>query len=143
MSEAPQTGQTHKPMWKKPLRRFLKNWYRRHRHPFNLGIHLLGIPLAFYGVVRLCQADWYWGSGAFVLGYVLQYIGHVVEGNDLGEWAAVKRMLGLPYVSISPRWQQEEASTPAPVAHAPSPIGPPHCSAITPDPEPVHSTSNR
>jgi hypothetical protein len=28
-----------------------------------------------------------------------------VEGNDVGEWAAVKRLFGLPYVSISPRWQ--------------------------------------
>ena len=46
------------------------------------------------------------GRRRFVLGYVLQYLGHCVEGNDLGEWAGIKRLLGWPYVAISPRWQQ-------------------------------------
>jgi hypothetical protein len=41
------------------------------------------------------------------LGYALQFVGHLVEGNDMGEWVAIKRVLGLPYVSISSRWQQE------------------------------------
>ena len=50
-------------------------------------------------------------SWAIILGYVLQYVGHCVEGNDLGEWAGVKRLLGLPYVGISPRWQTGEAGT--------------------------------
>jgi hypothetical protein len=95
---------------RRPLRRILRNWLQRHRHPFNFWIHLLGIPLAVAGVVLVFFVPWYWGLAAFVLGYVLQYMGHVVEGNDVGEWAAIKRLLGLPYVSISPRWEQ--ASTP-------------------------------
>jgi uncharacterized membrane protein YGL010W len=90
------------------LRKVLRNWRERHRHPFNFAIHLIGIPMAVTGVVLLFFLDWYWGVGAFVLGYVLQWIGHLVEGNDVGEWAGIKRMLGLPYVSISPRWQQEQ-----------------------------------
>jgi len=40
----------------------------------------------------------------------LQYIGHLAEGNDLGEWAAIKRLLGLPYVGIAPRWNPEDPS---------------------------------
>jgi hypothetical protein len=40
----------------------------------------------------------------------LQWIGHRVEGNDLGEWAAIKRMLGLAYVGVAPRWRQDEPS---------------------------------
>ena len=96
---------------RRPLRRALYNWLERHQHPFNRGIHFLGIPLAFGGValfVWLPWDEWYWGVLAFVGGYVLQWIGHLVEGNDLGEWAAIKRMLGLPYVGISPRWQSQE-----------------------------------
>jgi hypothetical protein len=89
----------------RPLRRILKNWLERHRHPFNFWIHLVGIPLAVAGVILLFFVPWY-GALAFILGYVLQYVGHRVEGNDLGEWAAIKRLLGLPYVSISPRWQK-------------------------------------
>jgi len=55
-------------------------------------------------------SDWYWGAAAFVLGYVLQWIGHRVEGNDLGEWAAIKRLLGLPYVAIAPKANDSQAA---------------------------------
>lgn len=92
------------------LRKVLRNWRERHRHPFNFAIHLVGIPLTVVGVALLFVLDWYWGVGLFVLGYFLQYVGHLVEGNDLGEWAGIKRLLGLPYVAISPRWQQAGAS---------------------------------
>jgi len=95
---------------RRPLRRILRNWRKRHRHPFNFAIHLVGIPLAVAGVVLLFYADWYWGVAAFVVGYLLQYWGHCVEGNDLGEWAGVKRMLGLPYVSIAPQYEESVRS---------------------------------
>jgi hypothetical protein len=91
---------------RRPLRRILKNWRLRHQHPFNFWIHMIGIPMAVAGVVMLFYYPWYYGASAFVLGYILQYVGHRVEGNDLGEWAGIKRMLGLPYVSISPRFQK-------------------------------------
>jgi hypothetical protein len=95
------------PLRRRPLRRLLGNWRLRHQHPFNFGIHLLGIPLAVAGVALLFVADgWPWGLGGIGLGYLLQYAGHKVEGNDVGEWAAVKRLLGLPYVSIAPRYQR-------------------------------------
>jgi hypothetical protein len=87
------------------LRRTLRNWQERHRLPFNFAIHLIGIPLALAGLVLLFFA-WPWGLGALVLGYFLQYLGHRAEGNDVGEWAAVKRLVGLPYVGIAPRWQR-------------------------------------
>ena len=67
---------------------------------------MIGIPLAVIGVVLFFFVPWYWALTTFLLGYVLQYLGHRVEGNDVGEWAGIKRMLGLPYVSISPRWQE-------------------------------------
>jgi hypothetical protein len=104
MSEPNQTSEQAGRRW--PLRRIIRNWLQRHRNPFNFWIHLIGIPLAVAGVVLLFFLDWYWGVGAIVLGYLFQYVGHLVEGNDLGEWAAIKRLLGLPYVGISPRYQQ-------------------------------------
>src|SRR6516165_9808911 len=80
------------------LRRVLRNWLERHRHPFNRGIHLLGIPAALVVAPVLLFAlpwdEWYWAALACVGGYALQWIGHRVEGNDLGEWAGVKRLLG-------------------------------------------------
>jgi uncharacterized membrane protein YGL010W len=87
----------------------------RHQHPVNFWIHLIGIPLAVLGVALFFVAEWYWGLAAFVSGYLLQYVGHRVEGNDLGEWAAIKRMVGLPHVGISPRFQRPQPSAERPL----------------------------
>jgi hypothetical protein len=100
-----------------PLRRFVRrsvgNWLERHQLAFNFWVHMIGIPMALIGVLLLATPlAWYWGVGAFVLGYLLQWIGHLAEGNDLGEWAGIKRLLGLPYVGISPRWQKQPESLP-------------------------------
>jgi hypothetical protein len=96
-----------------PFRRFaghrLALWLARHRHPLNLAIHLIGIPMAVTGVVLLFFHPW-WGLGYVIGGYFLQYIGHQVEGNDVGEWAGIKKLLGLPYVGVSPRWEKPDLS---------------------------------
>lgn len=84
------------------LRRRWRSWRERHQHSFNFAIHLLGIPLALAGVVLLFFQAWYWGGAALLAGYGLQYLGHAVEGNDVGEWAAIKRLLGLPYIAVAP-----------------------------------------
>ena len=91
---------------RRPLRRIIRNWRERHRNSFNFWIHMIGIPMAVLGVVLLCLQYWVAGAACFVGGYFLQYVGHRVEGNDVGEWAAIKRMLGLPYVGIAPSAQQ-------------------------------------
>jgi Protein of unknown function (DUF962) len=94
---------------RRALRRGLANWLERHQHPFNRAIHLAGIPLALVvAPVLLFAAPWYWAALAFVGGYVLQWIGHRVEGNDVGEWAAIKRCLGWPYVAVAPRRQKRD-----------------------------------
>lgn len=81
-----------------------RNWLLRHQNSFNFAIHMVGIPLAFAGVPLLFLADWYWGVGAIVGGYFLQWVGHRVEGNDVGELIPFKRMLGLPVVAIAPQY---------------------------------------
>ena len=85
-----------------------RNWLARHQDAFNFWIHLLGIPLAVAGVVLLFLAEWYWGVGAIVAGYFLQWMGHRVEGNDVGELIPLKRLLGLPVVPIAPQFATSE-----------------------------------
>jgi hypothetical protein len=90
--------------WRRPLRKILRNWLVRHQHPFNFWIHLIGIPLTVVGVVLLFILDaWYWGVGLFLVGYALQFHGHLVEGNDMGELAGIKRLCGLPCTPVAPR----------------------------------------
>jgi hypothetical protein len=107
MTPEPVSAPTPQSPPRRPLLRFLKRrlqgWRLRHQLPFNFWVHLIGIPLAVTGVALLFW-DWRWGLAAFVLGYLLQWVGHLAEGNDVGEWAALKRLLGLPYVGIAPRW---------------------------------------
>lgn len=97
-----------------PLRRFLrkrlKGWMLRHQLPSNFWIHMVGIPMAVTGIVCLFSLPlgvWWVGVAMLVFGYFLQWIGHCWEGNDVGEWAAIKRLLGLPYIGIAPRWNHE------------------------------------
>lgn len=74
---------------------FLISWVERHRHPVNLWLHVVGIPLAFVGpVVAMTKGAVVWALAMLALGYVLQFLGHAVEGNDAGELILVKKLLG-------------------------------------------------
>ena len=86
-----------------------QNWVARHRVAFNFWIHMVGIPLALAGLPLLVFAEWEWGVGALVAGYFLQWVGHRVEGNDVGEFIPVKKLLGFPYVAIAPTRPPESA----------------------------------
>ena len=67
------------------------------------------LPLAGYlVVVQLREGAWslWWRpAGLVVLSYVLQWVGHWIEGNDMGEVIVVRKWLRKPYVAISPRFQ--------------------------------------
>lgn len=98
-----------------PSRNFIRaaiaNWRERHQHPVNVALHLVGIPMTVVGIIVLLWLpwdQWYWGVGLFVFGYFLQWLGHFPEGNDMGEWAGVKRLLGLPYNAASPIWLKKQ-----------------------------------
>ena len=54
-------------------------------------------------------ADWRVGAAALAGGYFLQWVGHRVEGNDVGELIPVKRLLGLPVVPIAPQFRAAPA----------------------------------
>jgi hypothetical protein len=86
------------------VRRFLRNYIERHRDPINLVLHAFGLPLTFVvSIVFLVQQDWLWAAAAFIGGYLLQFAGHAVEGNDAGELILVKKIMGRPYHEFGPR----------------------------------------
>lgn len=91
--------------------RWLSNWFERHQHPVSLVLHLAGIPMTVAAVVlavlQLLQWRWdLWWRPVVLLavGYALQWVGHRIEGNDMGELILIKKRLGRPYVAVSPRY---------------------------------------
>lgn len=102
---------------------WLRNWFERHQHPASRWLHYVGIPLTILAVivagVQLAQGAWglWWRPVLLlVVGYALQYIGHVIEGNHMGEIVLIKKLRGRPYLAVSPRyggtWQGGEGRAP-------------------------------
>lgn len=94
---------------------WLNNWLERHRHPASRMLHAVGIPITVCAIVlaaiQLAQSRWdvWWRPAAlFAAGYLLQWIGHVIEGNDMGEIIVVKRWLGKPYQAVAPRYLRKD-----------------------------------
>lgn len=97
-----------------PRPAWLDRWLQRHRHPASLCLHLIGIPLTVaciaLALVQLVQGRWdlWWRPAVlFGVGYLLQWIGHRIEGNDMGEVILIKKWLGRPYVALSPRYRPD------------------------------------
>jgi hypothetical protein len=100
---------------------YMPNWLirylERHQHPVSLALHIIGVPMTVAGgIVAMIQlaggrADWLWLAGLlFIGGYFLQWVGHRIEGNDMGEVVLVKRWLGREYTAISPRFRKSDES---------------------------------
>lgn len=103
-----------RPVW-------LRNWLERHQSRLSFWLHVVGIPLTLAGLLlalwQLYMAQWdpthweYWWrpAGLALAGYLLQYLGHLREGNDMGEIILIKRWLRRPYVAVSPRYRKKRS----------------------------------
>ncbi len=90
------------------LSRFLRNYIERHQVLANQLLHLIGVPLTFVvSIILLTSGEQVGAGGAFVGGYVLQFIGHAIEGNDAGEVILVKKLLGRPYREFRPGYEPQ------------------------------------
>mgnify|MGYP002628727455 CR=1 FL=1 len=93
------------------LTRFLTNYVARHQNKANQVCHLIGIPLTFVvSVILLVDQRPGWAAAAFVGGYVLQLVGHAMEGNDAGELILIKRLLGKSYQEFAPDDEDQSKS---------------------------------
>lgn len=78
----------------KPRHVWTEQYAASHAHPLNKACHLLGIPL-ITASLPLAVLAWWWPAwwmlpaGLFVAGWLLQFIGHAVEGKPpefLRDW---------------------------------------------------------
>ncbi|MBX9668016.1 MAG: DUF962 domain-containing protein [Candidatus Obscuribacterales bacterium] len=72
---------------------FVKDYIGRHAHPVNASLHIVGVPAAFAGFFYLLTGRDV-GKGALLvfLGYLLQYLGHQAQGNEVGEVTLIKNI---------------------------------------------------
>ncbi len=69
---------------------FLIDYIGRHKHPVNAVLHIIGVPLAFYGIFKLVTGSVLIGLLCLLLGYFFQYLGHKAQGNEVGEVTLLK-----------------------------------------------------
>jgi hypothetical protein len=69
---------------------FVIDYIDRHKHPVNAVLHIVGVPMAFFGLFQLIADDRMQGLGLLVGGYFLQYLGHRAQGNEVGEVTLLK-----------------------------------------------------
>ncbi len=70
----------------RPMSEWIVQYTASHQHPVNRWLHTLGIPMIAIAIV-LGLGTWIapsllWPAiGLFVLGWILQFVGHAVEGK--------------------------------------------------------------
>ena len=60
---------------------FLSNYKSKHQHPLNRLTHSIGIPMIVVSL-PLFFFSWKWALALFIVGWILQFVGHAIEGNQ-------------------------------------------------------------
>jgi uncharacterized membrane protein YGL010W len=60
---------------------FLVNYKAKHQHPLNRLTHSIGIPLIVISL-PLFFFTWRLALALFIAGWILQFVGHAIEGNQ-------------------------------------------------------------
>ena len=82
----------------------LANYKAKHQHPLNRLTHSIGIPLIVISLPLFFFA-WRWALALFVFGWILQFVGHAIEGNQP---AFMKNPI---YLLIGPLWLLRRAAS--------------------------------
>src|SRR5678809_746585 len=59
----------------------LSNYKATHQHPLNRLMHSIGIPMIVISL-PLFFFYWQWALGLFIVGWILQFVGHAIEGKQ-------------------------------------------------------------
>ena len=69
----------------KPMEEWIEKYGHSHQHPVNRWCHTFGIPMIAISLplalVAIPMGYWKIPAALFVVGWILQFIGHAVEGE--------------------------------------------------------------
>jgi uncharacterized membrane protein YGL010W len=60
---------------------FLANYKAKHQHRLNRLTHSIGIPMIVVSL-PLFFFNWRWALLLFIVGWIFQFVGHAIEGNQ-------------------------------------------------------------
>jgi uncharacterized membrane protein YGL010W len=83
---------------------FINNYKAKHRHPLNRLSHSFGIPMIVVSL-PLFFVSWRWALGLFVAGWILQFVGHLIEGNQPAFFT------NPLYLLVGPLWLARRAAS--------------------------------
>lgn len=86
------------------MSQLVSNYKSKHQHPLNRLTHSFGIPLIVLSL-PLFLFSWRWALGMFVIGWILQFVGHAIEGNQP---AFLKNPV---YLLVGPLWLVKQATS--------------------------------
>ena len=89
---------------------FMENYKAKHQHPVNRWLHNFGIPMIVLAL-PVVFFNWRWGLGLFVVGWIFQFAGHLVEGNQP---AFFRNPI---YLLIGPLWLVRRLGTALGIVH--------------------------
>ncbi|HUE81670.1 MAG TPA: DUF962 domain-containing protein [Pyrinomonadaceae bacterium] len=80
---------------------FIETYRAKHQHPLNKLTHSIGIPLIIISL-PLFLFNWRYALALFICGWILQFVGHAIEGNQpaffrnpiyllVGPWWLIRR----------------------------------------------------
>ena len=81
----------------------IENYKAKHRHPLNKLAHSIGIPMIVLSL-PLFLFNWRWALALFIVGWILQFVGHAIEGNQP---AFFKNPM---YLLVGPLWLVRRAA---------------------------------
>lgn len=81
----------------------IENYKAKHRHPLNKLTHSIGIPMIVLSL-PLFLFNWRWALALFIVGWILQFVGHAIEGNQP---AFFKNPM---YLLVGPMWLARRAA---------------------------------
>jgi uncharacterized membrane protein YGL010W len=83
---------------------FIENYKAKHRHPLNKLCHSFGIPMIVLAL-PVFFFNWRVALALFVFGWILQFVGHAIEGNQPAFFR------NPVYLLVGPLWLARRAAT--------------------------------
>jgi uncharacterized membrane protein YGL010W len=84
------------------INQYMSQYDHEHTNPWNKVLHGIGIPIILLGVLLAILTLWRIGLALFVLGWILLFAGHRIEGNKPAFFQ------GIIYLLVGPIWIAKE-----------------------------------